>query len=53
MVALASCNAQDGIGEAAVRLCAMVMGLGIAVVSVSRWPVLSGIALLFEFGVEL
>ncbi len=51
--------------EASVRLCAMVMGLGIAVVAISRWPVLTGVALvcagaawtasvtLFNVGVQL
>ena len=34
-------------GEASVRLCAMVMGAGVAVVSVSSWPILTGCALLF------
>ena len=33
-------------GEAAIRLCALVMGTGIGIVALSRWPVLSGIALL-------
>lgn len=51
--------------EASVRLCAMVMGLGIAVVAISRSPVLTGVALvcagaawtasvtLFNVGVQL
>ena len=34
-------------GEASVRLCAMVMGAGVAVVSVSSWPIVTGCALLF------
>ena len=34
-------------GEAAVRLCAMVMGTGVGIVAMSRWPVLTAIALLF------
>ena len=34
-------------GEACVRLCALVMGVGIAVVALSLWPVLTGCALLF------
>ena len=34
-------------GEASVRLCAMVMGVGTAIVSLSRWPILTGCALLF------
>jgi MFS family permease len=34
-------------GEASIRLSAMVMGMGVAVVAVSRWPVLTGSALLF------
>ena len=34
-------------GEASVRLCAMVMGAGVAVVSLSSWPVVTGCALLF------
>ena len=29
-------------GEASVRLCALVMGTGIALVSISRWPAVSG-----------
>ena len=33
-------------GEASIRLCAMVMGGCIAVVAVSRWPALTGCALL-------
>ena len=34
-------------GEAAVRLCALVMGTGIGIVAMSRWAVLTGVALLF------
>jgi MFS family permease len=34
-------------GEASIRLCAMVMGTAVAVVAVSRWPVVTGCALLF------
>jgi hypothetical protein len=34
-------------GEASVRLCAFVMGAGIAVVAMSSWPALTGCALLF------
>jgi predicted MFS family arabinose efflux permease len=34
-------------GEASVRLCALVMGTGIALVSISRWPVVTGLALVF------
>jgi MFS family permease len=34
-------------GEASVRLCALVMGTGIALVSLSRWPVVTGLALVF------
>jgi Transmembrane secretion effector len=34
-------------GEASIRLCAMVMGTGVAVVAASRWPLLTGGALLF------
>ena len=34
-------------GEASVRLCAIVMGAGIAVVALSTWPVVTGCVLLF------
>jgi MFS family permease len=34
-------------GEASVRLCALVMGVGIVVVALSTWPVVTGCALLF------
>src|SRR4030081_2175587 len=34
-------------GEASVRLCAMVMGTGVGIVSLSRWPLVTGCALLF------
>ena len=34
-------------GEASVRLCTIVMGIGTAVVALSPWPVLTGRALLF------
>ena len=34
-------------GEASVRLCAFVMGAGIAVVAMSNWPAVTGCALLF------
>ena len=34
-------------GEASVRLCSIVMGVGIALVAFSPWPVLTGCALLF------
>jgi MFS family permease len=34
-------------GEASIRLCAMVMGLGIATVALSRWPILTAGVLLF------
>jgi MFS family permease len=34
-------------GEASVRLCAMVLGAGVAVVAVSHWPGVTGCALLF------
>ena len=34
-------------GEASVRLCAIVMGAGIAVVAMSSWPAVTGCALLF------
>ncbi len=34
-------------GEASVRLCALVMGAGVAVVALSSWPVVTGCALLF------
>jgi MFS family permease len=34
-------------GEASVRLCAIVMGLGVGVLALSPWPVLTGCALLF------
>src|SRR5262249_52902459 len=34
-------------GEGSVRLCAIVMGAGVGVVALSRWPALTGCALLF------
>jgi len=34
-------------GEASVRLCTIVMGIGTAVVALSPWPILTGCALLF------
>jgi MFS family permease len=34
-------------GEASIRLCAVVMGIGVAVTALSPWPVLTGCALLF------
>ena len=34
-------------GEAAVRLCAIVMGISVGVLAVSPWPALTGCALLF------
>jgi MFS family permease len=34
-------------GEASIRLCAIVMGTGVAVVALSNWPVVTGCALLF------
>jgi MFS family permease len=34
-------------GEASVRLCAIVMGIGVAIVAVSTWPIVTGSALLF------
>ena len=52
-------------GEAAVRLCALAMGIAIGVLALSRWPVLTGAALvvagvswmiavtLFNIGVQL
>jgi MFS family permease len=33
-------------GEAAVRLCAIVMGIGVAMVAVSSWPIVTGCVLL-------
>ena len=34
-------------GEASIRLCAIVMGAGVAVVALSSWPMVTGCALLF------
>src|SRR5262252_9331793 len=37
-------------GEASIRLCAMVMGAGAAVIALSSWPMVTGCALLFVGG---